>query len=114
MGRPQYPVTCRVSTNPVLQPLPAGDRDEKSPTPCPAPNAAPPRTKAAAARARAPGRSSALTMLGAVAKLTGEELEKELSDVSTPVLLDVYAQVRCVAFPCRLPMCSLPLAHGPG
>lgn len=31
---------------------------------------------------------------GGARKVTGEELERELSEPSTPVLLDVYAQVR--------------------
>lgn len=31
---------------------------------------------------------------GGARKVTGEELEMELSEPSTPVLLDVYAQVR--------------------
>lgn len=31
---------------------------------------------------------------GGAQKVNGEELEKELSDPATPVLLDVYAQVR--------------------
>ncbi len=31
---------------------------------------------------------------GGALKVTGEELEKELTEPSTPMVLDVYAQVR--------------------
>lgn len=42
-------------------------------------------------RAVARGRS---TTMGAIKQVTGEELEKELSEWGTPIVLDVYAQVR--------------------
>lgn len=32
-------------------------------------------------------------MMGAVRQVTGEELEKELSEWGTPIVLDVFAQV---------------------
>jgi hypothetical protein len=32
--------------------------------------------------------------MGAIKQVTGEELEKELSEWGTPIVLDVYAQVR--------------------
>jgi hypothetical protein len=37
---------------------------------------------------------------GGARKVTGEELEMELSEPATPVVLDVYAQVRSVWFGC--------------
>lgn len=60
--------------------------------PTPNPLKPPPPTASTAGTVRS--RSVRMMGAGGAQKVNGEELEKELSDPATPVLLDVYAQVR--------------------